>query len=84
MENKQIHPNILAEMGEEWEIEISDKPFTEGKSLNMPALGYACAACGGKDTTLCFAESTEEEESSLLWMELKCKTCKTYTHYTRK
>lgn len=80
----EINPSIQTEMGEEWDIEISEKPFTEGKGANMPALGYACAICGSKDTKLCFAESTDEEESTLVWMELQCKTCKGYTLYNKK
>lgn len=82
--NLEIHSSIQAQMGEEWTIEVSDKPFTEGKSANLPAMGYACGVCASKETKLCFAESTDEEESSLLWMELQCKNCKSYTHYTKK
>lgn len=79
-----IAPNIQTQMGEEWEIEISEKGFAEGKGGNMPALGYPCAVCESKQTKLRFAQSSDEEESNLLWMELQCKDCQNYTLYTRK
>ncbi len=85
MKKKQIvNPLVKDKMGQEWSIEISDKPFIDGKGGNMPALGYPCGVCGGKETKLRFAKSTEEEESSLEWMELLCRTCKSYTLYTKK
>jgi len=80
----KINPAIQAKMGEDWSIEISEKPFTEGKGANMPALGYPCAVCGSKETKIRFAKSTEEVESRLEWMELQCKDCKKYTLYTSK
>lgn len=80
----QITSNVQTEMGTDWTIEVSEKAFTGGKGGNMPALGYPCAACGGKQTKLRFAESTDEEESSLVWMELQCKDCQHYTLYTKK
>jgi hypothetical protein len=79
-----IAPNIQTQMGEEWEIEISEKGFAEGKGGNMPTLGYPCAVCESKQTKLRFAQSSDEEESNLLWMELQCKDCQNYTLYTRK
>ncbi|WP_052595571.1 hypothetical protein [Aureispira sp. CCB-QB1] len=81
---QKVAAPIQKEMGEEWKIEVNDKAFTEGKGGNMPALGYPCAVCESKETKLRFAESTEEEESNLLWMELQCKNCQNYTLYTRK
>lgn len=85
MAKKQtIAANIQTQMGKEWNIEISEKGFTEGKGGNMPALGYPCAVCESKQTKLRFAESSDEEESNLLWMELQCKDCQNYTLYTRK
>lgn len=80
----KIATTIRQEMGAEWTIEVNANPFIEGKGGNMPALGYACAACGSKATKLRFAESTEEEESTLLWMELQCRDCQSYTLYTKK
>ena len=50
----------------------------------MPALGYPCAVCESKKTKSRFAESSDEEESNLLWMELQCKHCQNNTRYTRK
>ena len=50
----------------------------------MPALGYPCAVCESKKTKSRFAESSDEEESNLLWMELQCKHCQNNTLYTRK
>lgn len=85
MAKKQpIAANIQTQMGIEWKIEASEKSFTEGKGGNMPALGYPCAVCESKQTKLRFAESSDEEESNLLWMELQCKDCQNYTLYTRK
>lgn len=72
------------QMGAEWKIEIREKGFTEGKGGNMPALGYPCAVCESKKTKSRFAESSDEEESNLLWMELQCKHCQNNTLYTRK
>lgn len=84
MAKKQINTNIQTQMGADWKIEVSEKSFTEGKGGNMPALGYPCAVCESKQTKLRFAESSDEEESNLLWMELQCKDCQAYTLYTRK
>jgi|GEM_PF-2157186 len=81
---QKIDKKIQAEMGADWIIEIGEKPFIDGKGGNMPALGYACAACGSKDTKLRFAQSTDEEESTLEWMELQCKNCRSYTLYKKK
>ena len=69
-----IIPAIQEEMGTSWKIEISEKSFIDGKGGNMPAWGYPCAACGSKETKLRFAQSTDEEESTLEWMELQCKS----------
>lgn len=80
----KVHADIKREMGEAWKIEVAAKPFVDGKGGNMPALGYPCAICASKETKLRFAQSTEEEESVLKWMELQCKACKGYTLYTRK
>lgn len=80
----EINSLIQTQMGEEWRIEVSEKPFTEGKGANLPAWGYPCAVCGSKDTKLCFAENTDEEKSVLIWMELQCKSCKNYTLYDKK
>ncbi|MCH2022065.1 MAG: hypothetical protein MK207_06245 [Saprospiraceae bacterium] len=85
MKKKQtINLLVKAQMGQEWSIEIDKKPFTEGEGGNMPSLGYPCGFCGSKETKLRFAKSTEEELSSLEWMELQCKSCKSYTLYTKK
>ena len=85
MKKQQIvNPLVKTQMGQGWSIEISEKPFIEGKGGNMPTLGFLCGVCGGKETKLRFAKSTEEEESSLEWMELQCKTCKSYTLYNKK
>jgi len=81
---QKIATNIQTQMEAEWRIEVSEKGFSEGKGGNMPGLGYPCAVCESKQTKLRFAESTNEEESSLLWMELQCKDCQSYTLYTRK
>ena len=81
---QKINPTIQTQMSQEWRIEISDKPFHDGKAANMPALGYPCAACASKETKLRFAESTDEVESSLEWMELQCRACQHYTLYTKK
>lgn len=81
---QKVAASIDTQMGAEWKIEISEKGFTEGKGGNMPALGYPCAVCESKQTKLRFAESSDEEESNLLWMELQCKDCQNYTLYTRK
>jgi len=81
---QKIATKIDTQMGADWTIEISEKGFTEGKGGNMPALGYPCAVCESKQTKLRFAESSDEEESNLLWMELQCKDCQNYTLYTRK
>lgn len=80
----KIDTKIAAKMDAEWLIEISPTPFIEGKGANMPSFGYPCAVCGSTDTKLRFAESTAEEESVLAWIELQCKSCKSYTKYTRK
>ena len=82
--NQIVNPLIKARMGQEWSIEVSEKPFVEGRGSNMPALGYPCGVCGLKETKLRFAKSTEEEESSLEWIELQCKRCNSYTLYTKK
>ena len=37
-----------------------------------------------EETKIQFAESSQEEESNLLWMELHCRSCKNYTLYQRK
>lgn len=78
------HPKVTAQMGAEWEIEVSNTSFHEGKPGNLPTYGYPCAHCASTQTKLQFAESSPEEESVLLWMELKCKNCQHYTLYTRK
>lgn len=80
----KINTTIQTEMGVDWKVEIDSKPFMGGKGGNMPALGYACAVCASKATKLRFAESTDEEESTLVWMELQCKDCQNYTLYTKK
>tara|TARA_B100000780_G_C20961595_1_gene383836 strand:+ start:157 stop:459 length:303 start_codon:yes stop_codon:yes gene_type:complete len=69
------------QMGAEWKRE---KGFTEGKGGNIPALGYPRAVCESRKTKSRFAESSDEEESNLLWMELQCKHCQINTRYTRK
>ena len=83
-ENQIVNPVIKARMGKEWSIQISKKPFVEGRGSSMPALGYPCGACGLKETKLRFAKSSEEVESSLEWMELQCKRCSSFTLYTKK
>ncbi|BDS14624.1 hypothetical protein [Aureispira anguillae] len=80
----KVAPSIQEQMGGAWKIEINAQPFIPGKGGNMPALGYACAVCASKATKLRFAESTEEEESTLKWMELQCKDCQNYSLYTKK
>ena len=82
--NLKVFPSVLQKMGKEWLIMVKDNPFTPGKGANLPSLGYPCASCAGIDTKLRFAKSTEETESTLEWMELKCKTCNNYTLYTKK
>lgn len=79
-----IHTRVLQSMGKDWVINIKQEPFTKGKSAKMPSLGYPCAVCANKSTQLCFAESTEEVHSRLLWMELYCRSCNYYTLYTTK
>lgn len=78
------HPKVVAQMETDWDIELSEAPFHEGKPGNLPTYGYPCAHCASTQTKLQFAESSPEEESILLWMELKCKNCRLYTLYTRK
>lgn len=80
----QLNNTIQTQMGTDWKIEVDSKSFMDGKGGNMPALGYPCGVCASKATKLRFAESTEEEESTLIWMELQCKACQNYTLYTRK
>lgn len=80
----KISPKIQEKMGDQWNISLGTTPFSEGKGANMPAWGYPCAACGSEQTKIQFAESSEEEESTLLWMELHCRDCKNYTLYQKK
>ena len=80
----KLNKIVEEEMSTDYKIELNADPFIPGKGGNMPALGYPCAACGGKDTKLRFAESTDEEESTLRWMELQCRDCQAYTRYTKK
>lgn len=80
----KIIPAIQTRMGEAWNITVAAKPFSEGKGANLPAWGYPCAACGSEQTKIQFAESSEEEESTLLWMELRCRECSHYTLYQKK
>ncbi|MCP4439809.1 MAG: hypothetical protein GY810_12770 [Aureispira sp.] len=77
----KIASSIQNKMGEEWLIQVSAVAFSEGKGANMPALGYPCAVCESTQTKLRFAESSDEVESRLVWMELQCKDCKNYTLY---
>ncbi len=77
----KISPKIQNKMGLEWLIQVSEQAFSEGKGANMPALGYPCAVCASKQTKLRYAESSDEVESQLIWMELQCKDCKNYTLY---
>ena len=72
-DKNQPHPSILTQKLLEWTIQWSDAPFHEGKPGNLPSYGYPCARCASTQTKLQFAESSPEEESVLLWMELKCK-----------
>ncbi len=80
----KIAPAIQKSMGAEWQIEISETSFFKEKGANIPSFGYPCAICESKETKIRFAQSTEEEESNLQWMELQCKSCKNHTRYTRK
>ncbi|MFK7799281.1 MAG: hypothetical protein AB8E82_17660 [Aureispira sp.] len=82
--NPKVSPDVQNQMGEQWNIKVSSKPFSEGKGANMPAWGYVCGGCGSEQTKIQFAESTQEEDSNLLWMELHCRACKNYTLYQRK
>ena len=79
----KVLPSIQEKMGTQWNITVSSKAFSEGKGANMPAWGYPCAACGSEQAKIQFAESTQEEESTLLWMELYCRACKNYTLYQK-
>lgn len=79
-----IHPDIQLAMAGQWSIKLSNERFSEGKSANLPALGYPCAACASKHTKLCLAHSTDEQNSRLEWMELYCSDCNNYTLYTYK
>ena len=79
-----INQDVIRTMGQDWNIKIDTKPFTPGKSARMPSLGYPCGACANTSTQLCFAESTDEANSRLLWMELSCRACQHYTLYTTK
>jgi hypothetical protein len=80
----KLNKKVAEEMSTTYETEVSADPFIPGKGGNMPALGYPCAACGSKNTKLRFAESTNEEDSTLRWMELQCRDCEAYTRYTKK
>lgn len=80
----KVDPTVVKEMGEEWEIEVGETSFIGGKGLNMQAMGYPCGVCASKATKLNYARGTDEEESQLIWIELVCKECKSYTMYTRK
>ncbi len=80
----KINDTIQTKMGEEWQIEVSAKPFIDEKGANMPSFGYPCGVCASSETKLRFAKSTDEEQSLLEWIELQCKDCKSYTLYTRK
>lgn len=80
----KINPSIQEKMSPQWNIQVSNKPFSEGKGANMPAWGYPCAVCGSEQAKIQFAESTQEEESTLIWMELHCRECKNYTLYQKK
>ena len=80
----KITEKIQERMSGEWEIKVQATPFIAEKGAKIPSFGYPCAACGSENTMIRFAESTEEEESQLKWMELECKDCRNYTHYTRK
>lgn len=80
----KVSSNIQEKMGKQWNIVVSTKAFSEGKGANMPAWGYPCAVCESEQTQIQFAESTPEEKSTLLWMELHCRACKNYTLYQKK
>ena len=80
----KIDPKVKAQMGEAWDISVHPSSNFKEKGANLPALGYPCASCASKNTKIRFAESSEEEESRLLWMELQCKDCKNFTTYLRK
>lgn len=80
----KVMPVIQTQMGTTWDIEVRPTPFFDEKGGNLPSFGYPCAACGNQGTKLRFAESSEEEESNLLWLTLHCRTCGAYTKYTRK
>jgi hypothetical protein len=80
----KLDTNIQQKMGDTWKMRVSAAPFSEGKGANLPAWGYPCASCGSEQTRIQFAESSDEEESELLWMELQCRDCTTYTLYQKK
>lgn len=78
------HQRAVEQMGADWVIELAQQAFHEGKPGNLPTYGYPCGHCASTQTKLQFAESSDEEDSHLLWMELKCKNCQGYTLYTKK
>lgn len=81
-----LHPNALAGFSYVWSARVfSERFYTEDEQyhVNKPGSGFACGACGSKDTVLLYEEEWGSVAGTGASYEVRCNACGKYTVYLK-